>query len=134
METLTSYSEKKLFEQFKKEEICFVIEQNYDFIDETSDVTDDLKEAKELAKENDYQIFIYKKMFAKDCLSSEEVFNYLVDDVEDMGYSSEYLLNSISEEDKKEFLDFTEKWFNKIVKDAWFADECVGVLKDEDIQ
>lgn len=131
MKHLTEYSAKSLYGFFKKEEICFVIEQKFEWIDDTSDVTDNLKEAKELAKENDYQIFIYKKMFAKDCLSSEEVFNYLVDDVEDMGYSSEYLLNSISEEDKKEFLDFTEKWFNKIVKDAWFADELVGVLKNE---
>lgn len=130
MKHFTEYSAKSLYGFFKPEEICFVVEKKYDWISDTSDVTDDLKEAKELARENDYQIFIYKKMFAKDCLYSEEVFNYLVEDVEDMGYSSEYLLNSISEEDKKEFLDFTEKWFNKIVKDAWFADELVGVLKD----
>lgn len=61
MKTLISYSEKNLFEQFKKEEICFVIEQSFDFIDETSDITDDLEEAKELAEENEAQIFIYTK-------------------------------------------------------------------------
>ena len=93
MKTLTSYSEKKLFEQFKKEEICFVIEQNFDFIDETSDITDDLEEAKELAEENEAQIFIFTKK-----------------------------LNYVD--------DFTPR---KDLEDSWFADELVGVLKDENI-
>jgi len=93
MKTLTSYSEKKLFEQFKKEELCFVIEQSFDFIDETSDITDDLKEARELAEENEAQIFIYTKRL-----------NYVDDYVP-----------------------------RKDLEDSWFADELVGVLKDENI-
>lgn len=61
MKHLAEYSAKSLYGFFKKEEICFVVEKKFEWIDDTSDVTDDLKEAKELAKENDYQIFIYTK-------------------------------------------------------------------------
>ena len=93
MKKLVEYSEKTLYDFFKPEEICFVIEQSFDFIDETSDITDDLKEAKELAEENEAQIFIYTKK-----------------------------LNYVD--------DFTPR---KDLEDSWFADELVGVLKDENI-
>lgn len=61
MKTLISYTEKDIIKHFKKEEICFVIELSYEYIDDTSDVTDDLKEAKKIAEENEAQIFIYTK-------------------------------------------------------------------------
>ena len=93
MKTLISYTEKDIIKHFKKEKICFVIEQSFDFIDETSDITDDLKEAKELAEENEAQIFIYTKK-----------------------------LNYVD--------DFTPR---KDLEDSWFADELVGVLKDENV-
>lgn len=132
METLTSYSEKKLFEQFKKKEICFVIEQNYDFIDETSDITDDLKEARELAEENEAQIFIYKKRACIECLHPDTVFQDVLDSLECEGIASEFLLDRIGEEGEKEFTEMCEKWFAKHVgENTWFADELVGVLKDE---
>jgi len=93
MKQLAEYSAKSLYGFFKPEEICFVIEQNFDFIDETSDITDDLEEAKELAEENEAQIFIYTKKL-----------NYVDDYVP-----------------------------RKDLEDSWFADELVGVLKDENI-
>ncbi len=91
MKQLTEYSAKSLYSFFKKEEICFVIEQKSDWISDTSDVTDDLEEARELAKENETQIFIYTKKL-----------NYVDDFVP-----------------------------RKDSENSWFADELVGVLKDE---
>ena len=93
MKHLKEYSAKSLYGFFKKEEICFVVEKEFEWIDDTSDVTDDLEEAKELAEENEAQIFIYTKKT-----------NY-VD-------------------------DFTPR---KDFSNGWFADELVGVLKDENI-
>lgn len=132
MKTLTSYSEKNLFEQFKKEEICFVIELKFDFIDETSDITDDLEEARELAEENEAQIFIYKKRLCIDCFYPDTVFHDVLDSLESEGIASELLLDRIGEEGEKEFTEMCKKWFAKhIGKNTWFADELVGVLKDD---
>ncbi len=126
MKQLTEYSVKSLYGFFKPEEICFVIEQSFDFIDDTSDVTDDLKEAKALAKENDYQIFIYRKKFGKDCFDADYLFEQMIDNVNQEGLD----LNCC-ESDKQEFSRITTEWFNKVIGNYWFADECVGVLKDE---
>lgn len=128
MKTLGSYSEKNLFEQFKKEEICFVIELSYEYIDDTSDVTDDLKEAKKIAEENEAQIFIYTKKFGKDCFDADYLFEEMIDNVNQEGLD----LNCC-ESDKQEFIRITTEWFNKVIRNYWFADELMGVLKDENI-
>lgn len=126
MKHLAEYSAKSIYGFFKKEEICFVVEKEFEWIDDTSDVTDDLKEAKELTKENDYQIFIYTKKFGKDCFDADYLFEEMIDNVNQDGLD----LNCC-ESDKQEFIRITTEWFNKVIRNYWFADECVGVLKDE---
>ncbi|SFJ75169.1 hypothetical protein [Succinivibrio dextrinosolvens] len=134
MKHLAEYSAKSLYGFFKKEEICFVVEKEFEWIDDTSDVTDDLKEAKLLAKENEAQIFIYKKRLCIDCFYPDTVFQDVLDSLEREGLASELLLDRIGEEGEKEFTEMCKKWFAKhIGKNSWFADELVGVLKDENI-
>ena len=43
-------------------------------INELSYLTGDINTALSLAKENDYNIFVYKKKFAKDCLDTYSIF------------------------------------------------------------
>lgn len=128
MKELTEYSAKSLYGFFKKEEICFVIERNYDEIDESSSITDDLEEAKELAEENEAQIFIYRKKFGKDCFNADYLFEDMIDNVNQEGLDLDCL-----ESEKQEFIRITTEWFNKVVRNYWFADEYMGVLKDENI-
>lgn len=132
MEKLVEYSDKNLYDFYKPEEICFVIERNYNEIDESSSIADDLEEAKELAEENEAWIFIYKKRLCIDCLYPDMVFQDVLDSLESEGIASELLLDRIGEEGEKEFTEMCKKWFAKhIGKNTWFADELVGVLKDE---
>ena len=92
-----------------------------------------MKEAKELAEENEAQIFIYKKRLCIDCFYPDTVFQDVLDSLEREGLASELLLDRIGEEGEKEFTEMCKKWFAKhIGKNTWFADELVGVLKDEE--
>ena len=126
MKQLTEYSAKSLYGFFKPEEICFVIERNYDEIDESSSITDDLEEAKKLAKEDEYQIFIYRKKFGKDCFDADCLFEDMINNVKYDGLDLDCL-----ESEKQEFIRITTEWFNKVIGNYWFAGEFMGVLKDE---
>ena len=128
MKKLVEYSEKTLYDFFKSEEICFVIERNYDEIDESSSITDDLEEAKKLAKEDGYRIFIYRKKFGKDCFDADCLFEDMIDNVNQGGLDLDCL-----ESEKQEFIRITTEWFNKVIGNYWFGDEILGVLKDENI-
>lgn len=123
---LEEYTTTDLANCFNAEEICFAVKEDPDWIDELSTVTDDLEEAKRIAEEKGYQIYIYKKKFAKDCLDADWIFDSLTDHLEFEGYDFDY-----SETDKKEFDRITEQWFNKIVGETWFAYDLLGVLKDD---
>jgi len=124
--TLKEYTTTDLANCFNAEEICFAVKEDPDWIDELSTVTDDFEEAKEIAKEKGYQIYIYKKKFARDCFDADWLFDSLTDNLEFEGYDFDY-----SETDKKEFDRITEQWFNKIVGETWFAYDLLGVLKDD---
>lgn len=129
MKKLVEYSDKNLYDSYKPEEICFVIERNYDEIEESSSITDDLEEAKKLAKEDGYQIFIYRKKFGKDCFNADYLFEDMIDNVNQDGLDLDCL-----ESEKQEFIRITTEWFNKVIGNYWFGDEILGVLKDEDIR
>lgn len=129
MKPLAEYTRKNLFVEFKPREICFIIEKSYEDIDENSYITDDMNDALSFADEND-KIFIFEKKFASDCLYPDMLFEYMLDNLEDDGLDSTYLLNCIGDEGKKEFKKLIENWFDKYVSnDYWFAGEPVGVLK-----
>ena len=129
MKQLAEYTTKNLYVEFKPDEICFIVAKDYDYIDEFSYITDDMNDALSFAK-NDYKIFIFEKKFASDCLYSDVLFKNMLDDFEEDGLDSSYLLNYIGADGKKEFKELIEQWFNKYVgNDYWFAGEPVGVLK-----
>lgn len=130
MKQLAEYTTKNLYVEFKPDEICFVVEKDYDYIDELSYITDDMNDALSFAKENDYKIFVFKKKFASDCLYPYMLFQNMLDDLEDEGLDSSYLLNYIGADGKKEFKELIENWFDKYIgNDYWIAGEPIGVLK-----
>ena len=130
MKQLAEYTTKNLYIEFKPKEVCFIVEKSYDYIDDLSYVTDDVNDAVSEAKENDYKIFIFTKKFAKDCLYPDILFQNMLDDLEDEGLDSTYILNYIGADGTEEFKKLIEQWFNKYVgNDYWFAGEPVGVLK-----
>ena len=124
------YTTKNLYDLFKPEEICFIVSKDYDYIDELSYITDDMNDALSFAKENDYKIFVFKKKFALDCIYPDMLFKNMLDDLEDEGIDSTYVLNYIGADGTKEFEKLIEQWLNKYVgNDYWFTGEPVGVLK-----
>ena len=133
MKQLAEYTVNNLYDLFKLEEVCFIVEKDYDYIDELSYITDDVNDALSFAKENDYKIFIFKKKYAVDCLYPDMLFEYMLDDLEEDGLDSSYLLNYIGADGKKEFKELIEQWFGKYVgNDYWFADNLLGTLKVDD--
>lgn len=130
MKQLAEYTTKSLYSEFKPKDVCFVVAKSYEDINELSYLTDDMSDALSFAKENDYKIFIFEKKFASDCLYSDVLFNNMLDDFEDDGLDSSFLLNCIGADGKKEFKELIENWFDKYIgNDYWFAGEPVGVLK-----
>lgn len=128
---IPAYTEQQLFSKWESEKLCYVIEKQYDRIDASSDVTDDLEEAKELAKEYEQRIFVYLKKYVKECLDPDDVLQDLLDHVEQNGYDSAVLYDQISETEEKKFKNYVRNWFDRIVKNSWIADYCVGVLIEE---
>ena len=124
------YTTKNLYSEFKAKEICFVVAKSYKYVNELSYITDDMNDALSFAKENDYKIFVFKKKFALDCLYPDMLFQNMLDDLEDEGLDSTYVLDYIGADGTEEFKKLIEQWFNKYVgNDYWFAGEPVGVLK-----
>ena len=130
MKQLAEYTTKNLYSEFKPKEICFVVAKSYKYVNELSYITDDMNDALSFAKENDYKIFVFKKTLASDCLYPDMLFEYMLDNFEDDGLDSAYLLNCIGEDGTKEFEKLIEQWFDKYIgNDYWFAGEPVAVLK-----
>lgn len=127
---LVEYTTKNLYGEFKPEEICFVVEKDYDYIDELSHITDDLNDALDEAKENDYKIFVFEKKFAKDCLYTDRIFQDMLENLEDEGLNIGYAIGGIEEEAEKEFTELVKKWFEKYVGNTyWFTDRLLGTLR-----
>ena len=130
MKQLAEYTTKNLYSEFKPKEICFVVAKSYKYVNELSYITDDINDALSFAKEKDYKIFVFKKKFASDCLYPDMLFQNMLDDLEDEGLDSTYVLNYIGADGTEEFKKLIEQWFNKYVgNDYWFAGKPVGVLK-----
>ena len=130
MKQLAEYTTKNLYSEFKPKEICFVVAKSYKYVNELSYITDDMNDALSFAKENDYKIFVFKKKFASDCLYPDMLFQNMLDDLEDEGLDSSYVIDLIGDKGVEEFEKLIEQWFNKYVgNDYWFAGEPVGVLK-----
>ena len=130
MKQLAEYTTKNLYSEFKPEDVCFVVAKSYKYVNELSYITDDMNDALSFAKENDYKIFVFKKKFASDCLYPDMLFQNMLDDLEDEGLDSSYVIDLIGDKGVEEFKKLIEQWFNKYVgNDYWFAGEPVGVLK-----
>jgi len=130
MNPLVEYTTKNLYGEFKSEEICFVVEIEYDCINELSYITDDLDDALSEAKENNYKIFIYTKKFAKNCLNTRRIFEDMLEDLEEEGLDRSYVLDHTKRSGRKEFAKLINKWFKKYVRnDYWFSDRFLGTLR-----
>ena len=129
MKQLKSYSEKRLRTLYKPNEICFIIAKEYKHIDDTSSVMDTLKEA--LAEVGlDEHIYIYTRKKIVDYLDSDGLYQNLIDDMESEGVLGEYLESLIGRKGKEDFKITVTKFLKRYVRDAWLADEVIGVLEE----
>lgn len=127
---LVEYTTKNLYGLFKPEEICFIVEESYDYIDELSHITDDLNDAVSEAKENDYKIFVFEKKFAKDCLYPDRIFQDMLENIQEEGFDIGYVIAGDEENAEKEFTELVKKWFEKYVGNTyWFTDRLLGTLR-----
>lgn len=136
MKELTEYTMNNLYGlvkpygEFEADELCFIVEVDYDCIDELSYITDKLDDALSKAKENDDKIFIYTKKFAKDCMDTERIFQDMLENLEEEGLDRNYMLYHMEESGKKEFAEMVEKWFSKNIDQTyWFYDRLLGTLR-----
>lgn len=130
MKELVEYTTKNLYGLFKPEELCFVVEIDYDCIDELSYITDDLDDALSEAKERDDKIFIYTKKFAKDCLYPDRIFQDILENLEEEGLDIGFVIAGVEKDAKEEFAELINKWFEKYVgNDYWFSDRFLGTLR-----
>ena len=130
MKELVEYTTKNLYGEFKPEEVCFVVEIDYDCIDELSYITDDLNDALDEAKENDYKIFIYTKKCVKDCLNTHKIFEDMLETLKEEGLDIGFVLGGIKEDAEEKFTELTNMWFEKFVgNNYWFTDRLLGTLR-----
>ncbi len=128
MKQLKSYSEKRLRTLYKPNELCFIIAKEYKYIDDTSRVMDTLKEA--LAEVDlDEHIYIYTRKKIVDYLDPDWLYQNLIDDMESEGVLGEYLESLIGRKGKEDFKITVTKFLKRHVKNAWLADEVIGVLE-----
>lgn len=132
MKKLKTYTAENIYKHFKKEEICFVIAYNYDWIDESSSPIDNLEDAIQTAKEEDEdnQIFIFTRKKCIDCFDPDSLFQDLICNLENEGMDSDYTLDCIRGEGEKEFHKITTEWFKKQFGNTYIFDECLGVLEE----
>ena len=129
MKQLKSYSEKRLRTLYKPNELCFIIAKEYKYIDDTSRVMDTLKEA--LAEVGlDEHIYIYTRKKMIDYLDTDSLYQNLIDDMESEGVLGEYLESLIGRKGKEDFKITVTKFLKRYVRDAWLADEVIGVLEE----
>lgn len=130
MKELVEYTMNNLYGLFKPEEICFVVELDYEYISELSHITDDLNDAVSEAKETNSKIFVFTKKFTKDCMDTERLFQDMIENLEEEGLDRNYVLYHMEENGKKEFEEMVEKWFKKNIDQTyWFTDRFLGTLR-----
>lgn len=129
MKPLAKYTDKNIYGFFKPEEICFVVKHYYQDLAQ-ADVTDDLEDAKDLAKGTDKNIYIHTKEYLRDCFDADDLFRDLIDNLDLQGVNTdEFLEWSISDEQINEFKAINKEWFNHVVKDTWISGDLIGELQ-----
>lgn len=132
MNQLVEYTTKNLYGEFKPEELCYIVEPDYNCINEISYTTDNLSQALAEAKETNSKIFIFEKKFAEDCLNTHRIFEDMLENLEEEGLDIGYFIAGDEENAEKEFTKLVEKWFKKYVGNMyWFPDRLLGTLKVE---
>lgn len=126
---MKKYSEKELYDLYKPSEICFIIATKASYIDESSSVIDTLKEAMEVVGQDEH-IYIYTRKKIVDYLDSDGLYQNLIDDMESEGVLGEYLESLIGRKGKEDFKITVTKFLKRYVRDAWLADEVIGVLEE----
>lgn len=122
------YGLVKPYGQFEAEELCYIVEPDYDCINEISYITDDLNQALAEAKETNSKIFI----FAKNCLYPDKIFQNMLKSLKEEGLDIGYLLAGVEENAEKDFAKLINKWFKKYVGNTyWFPDRLLGTLRTE---
>ena len=130
---LVEYTTKNLYGEFKPEEVCFVVDLDYEYISELSYITDDMWDAVDEAKETNSKIFVFTKKFTKDCMDTERLFQDMIENLEEEGLDRNYVLYHMEENGKKEFAEMVEKWFRKNIDQTyWITDRLLGTLKTGD--
>lgn len=136
MKELTEYTMNNLYGlvkpygEFEADELCFIVEVDYDCIDELSYITDKLDDALSKAKERDDKIFIYTKKFAKDCLNTQKIFEDMLENLEEEGLDVDFVLGGIKEYAEEKFTELTNMWYEKFVGDNyWFYGRLLGTLR-----
>ena len=126
---MKKYSEKELYDLYKPSELCFIVATKASYIDESYSVMDTLKEA--LAEVGlDEHIYIYTRKKIVDYLDSDGLYQNLIDDMESEGVLGESLESLIGRKGKEDFKITVTKFLKRYVKNAWIADEVIGVLKE----
>ena len=130
---LVEYTTHNLYGEFKPEEVCFVVDLDYEYISELSYITDDMWDAVDEAKETNSKIFVFTKKFTKDCMDTERLFQDMIENLEEEGLDRNYVLYHMEENGKKEFAEMIEKWFRKNIDQTyWITDRLLGTLKTGD--
>ena len=126
---MKKYSEKELYDLYKPSELCFIVATKASYIDESSSVIDTLKEAMEVVGQDEH-IYIYTRKKIVDYLDPEGLYQNLIDDMESEGVLGEYLESLIGRKGKEDFKVTVTKFLKRYVRDAWLANEVIGVLKE----
>lgn len=126
---MKKYSEKELYDLYKPSELCFIVASKASYIDESSSVIDTLKEAMEVVGQDEH-IYIYTRKKIVDYLDSDSLYQNLIDDMESEGVLGEYLESLIGRKGKEDFKITITKFLKRYVRDAWLADEVIGVLEE----
>jgi hypothetical protein len=132
MNQLVEYTTKNLYGEFKPEEICFIVakEDGLDYVDGLSYSTDDLDDALDEAKENDYKIFVYSKKLAIECLDTDLLYNDMIENVQEEGFDIETMIYDIKEDASEEFSTLLKTWFTKYFDNTyWIPDRLLGTLR-----
>lgn len=126
---MKKYSEKELYDLYKPSELCFIVATKASYIDESYSVIDTLKEAMELVGQDEH-IYIYTRKKIVDYLDSDGLYQNLIDDMESEGVLGEYLESLIGRKGKEDFKITVTKFLKRYVRDAWLANEIIGVLEE----
>lgn len=133
MNQLVEYTTKNLYGEFKPEEICFVVKKEDDYEDGLSYSTDDLDDALDEAKENNYKIFVYSKKLAIECLDTDLLYNNMIENVQQEGFDIETMIYDIKEDASEEFSTLLKTWFAKYFGNTyWIPDRLLGTLRTEE--